>query len=244
MLRKVLVIEDEDEIAQLVESQLSSLSCAVRRAGDGRTGLAEATAGSYDLIILDVTLPGIDGFEICRRIRTSEHYMPILMLSSGSTELDRVLGLELGADHCVPKPFSALELLARIKAIFRLVDKLRGACTSDAPTVRCRDLRIDTERHEVTIGSRRIDLTAREFQLLLHLARNPGRVYSRSQLLDQVWGYHHSGYEHTVNTHINRLRAKIEENPNEPDFIQTVWGVGYRFRTQTADAGVQYRVAA
>jgi DNA-binding response OmpR family regulator len=157
------------------------------------------------------------------------------MLTARSTELDRVLGLEMGADDYLTKPFSVLELVARVKALFRLVDVLVNP-PADAPkAIEAKDLRIDIEKREVTVRRAPICLTAKEFQLLLHFAQNPGRVYSRSQLLDQVWGYSHSGYEHTVNSHINRLRAKIETDPNEPEYIQTVWGVGYKFRNASRD---------
>jgi len=246
MLRQVLVIEDDDGIAQQIKAHLSVLPCKVKHVNDGRAGLVEAAASRYDLIILDMAPPAVDGMEICRRIRGSERYMPIIMLSSGATELDRVLGLELGADHYVTKPFSVLELVARIKAVFRLVDRLVSVPANEQGTIRCGNLKIDAERHEVTIAGKPIDLTAKEFQLLLHFARNPGRVYSRTQLLDQIWGYHHSGYEHTVNSHINRLRSKIEENPDEPEYIQTVWGVGYKFRTQAQvqEWSAEYRQAA
>lgn len=235
MSRQVLVIEDDDDIAQLVKLQLAGLSCDVRVIKDGRAGLAEALAQPYDLLVLDLMLPGVDGLEICRRLRSEQRYTPILMLTARSTELDRVLGLEMGADDYLTKPFSVLELVARVKALFRLVDVLVNP-PADAPkAIEAKDLRIDIEKREVTVRRAPICLTAKEFQLLLHFAQNPGRVYSRSQLLDQVWGYSHSGYEHTVNSHINRLRAKIETDPNEPEYIQTVWGVGYKFRNASRD---------
>jgi len=242
MSRQVLVIEEDEDIASQIKAQLSALSCEVKHANDGRLGLAEASSGAYDLIILDLAPPAVDGLEICRRIRGSGRYMPIIMLSSRSTELDRVLGLEFGADHYVTKPFSVLELVARIKAVFRLVDRLLSPPADEAATIKCRNLCIDAEKHEVAVAGKPVDLTAKEFQLLLHFARNPGKVYSRGQLLDRIWGYHHSGYEHTVNSHINRLRAKIEANPDEPEYIQTVWGVGYKFRAQEWDS--DFRQAA
>jgi DNA-binding response OmpR family regulator len=244
MLRQVLVIENDDGIAEQINAQLSLMSCKVKHVHDGRLGLAEAVSGSYDLLILDMAPPAIDGLEICRRIRGSEHYMPIIMLSSRSTELDHVLGLELGADHYVTKPFSVLELVARTKAIFRLVDRLASVPADEPGTIKFKNLKIDVQRHEVTIGGKPVDLTAKEFQLLLYFARSPGRVYTRGQLLDQVWGYNHSGYEHTVNSHINRLRAKIEENPYEPEYIQTIWGVGYKFQGQTQEWDAHLREAA
>ncbi|TKD33056.1 response regulator transcription factor [Azotobacter chroococcum] len=230
MARQVLVIEDDADIARLVQLQLADLGCAVRLAGDGASGLAEAQARDYDLVILDLMLPGIDGLEICRRLRARPGYVPILMLTARSGELDRVLGLEMGADDYLTKPFSVLELVARVKALFRRVDSLASRSAQAGQVIESGGLRIDVERRQVLLDGRAVELTATEFDLLLHFARHPGRVFSRSQLLDQVWGYSHSGYEHTVNTHINRLRAKIEANPNRPEYVQTVWGVGYRFR--------------
>jgi len=230
MARQVLVIEDDADIARLVQLQLADLGCAVTLAGDGASGLAEAQARDYDLVILDLMLPGIDGLEICRRLRARPGYVPILMLTARSGELDRVLGLEMGADDYLTKPFSVLELVARVKALFRRVDSLASRSAQAEQVIENGGLRIDVERRQVALDGRPVELTATEFDLLLHFARHPGRVFSRSQLLDQVWGYSHSGYEHTVNTHINRLRAKIEANPNRPEYVQTVWGVGYRFR--------------
>jgi len=229
MSRQVLVIEDDADIAELVRLQVSGLSCEVKVLNHGKAGLEEALRHPYDLVILDLMLPGADGLEICRRLRAEPRYTPILMLTARSTELDRVLGLEMGADDYLVKPFSVLELSARIKAIFRLVETVANPPAEGARTVRVKALVIDIEKREVTVRGAPIGLTAKEFQLLLHFASNPGRVYSRGQLLDQVWGYSHSGYEHTVSSHINRLRAKIELNPNEPEYIQTIWGVGYKF---------------
>ena len=234
MSRKALVVEDDRDIARLVRMQLEELSCEVTVIHDGTEGLAKAQAKDFDLVVLDLMLPGTDGLAICRGIRAKPGpYTPILMLTAKSSELDRVLGLEMGADDYLTKPFSVLELSARIKAIFRRVDSLASPQTATPQIIETEGLRIDTERRSVTVDDKPVELTAKEFDLLLQFARNPGRVYTRTQLLDQVWGYSHSGYEHTVNSHINRLRAKIEANPNEPRYIQTVWGVGYKFR----DAG-------
>jgi len=229
MPRNVLVIEDDNDIAQLVRMQLAGLACETVVVNDGRAGLAEALARPYDLVVLDLMLPGIDGLEICKRLRAERRYTPILMLTARSSELDRVLGLELGADDYLAKPFSVLEFVARVKAIFRLVDMLASPDSGEHTLIKSKDLKIDVEKREVTVRGAFVELTAKEFQLLLHFARNPGRVYTRAQLLDQIWGYSHSGYEHTVNSHINRLRAKIEIDPNSPEYIQTVWGVGYKF---------------
>ena len=230
MARSVLIVEDDLDIAQLVQLHLKELNCTVNLALDGIVGLAEAESKRYDLIILDLMLPGIDGLEVCRRLRSKTNYTPILMLTSKQTELDRVLGLEMGADDYLTKPFSIMELVARVKAIFRRIDGLSSTNPQNAlKSISAGGLEIDPAKRSVTLNGATMDLTAKEFDLLLYFAQNPGRVYSRAQLLDHVWGYTHSGYEHTVNSHINRLRAKIEKNPNQPEFIQTVWGVGYKF---------------
>lgn len=230
MARHILVIEDNEDLARLLEINLRDLSYEVDMAFDGDAGSARAESEIYDLIILDLMLPGLDGLEICRRMRSMPNYTPILMLTSKSSELDRVLGLELGADDYVTKPFSIRELMARVKALFRRMDELKkGRGEAKGKIIHCGEMIINPERREVTLRNNRIDLTAKEFDLLLHFAQHPGRVYTRSQLLDDVWGYGHDGYEHTVNSHINRLRSKIEENPAKPRYILTVWGVGYKF---------------
>jgi DNA-binding response OmpR family regulator len=230
MSRKILVIEDNQDLARLLELHLRDLTYDVDLAFNGDAGWTQIKSRSYDLIVLDLMLPGIDGLEICRRLRSQPAYTPILMLTSKSTELDRVLGLELGADDYVTKPFSIRELMARVKAIFRRIDELQSDRRQDnQPLIQAADLVIDPQRRTVSLGGRSIDLTAKEFDLLLYFARHAGRVFTRSQLLDKVWGYGHDGYEHTVNSHINRLRAKIEANPAQPGYILTVWGVGYKF---------------
>jgi DNA-binding response OmpR family regulator len=230
MSQRILVVEDNKDLAHLLEMHLRDLSYDVDLTFDGDKGLAKAEAEKYDLIILDLMLPGLDGLEICRRLRSKGGYTPILMLTSKSSELDRVLGLEMGADDYVTKPFSIRELLARVKAIFRRIDRLKYEQQEGGPVlIQAGELVIDTERRHVTIKGKALDLTAKEFDLLHHFAQHPGRVFTRSQLLDSVWGYGHDGYEHTVNSHINRLRAKIEHNPAQPRYILTVWGVGYKF---------------
>ena len=230
MPQRILVIEDNRDLAQLLDLHLRDLSYQVDLVHDGKSGLSKATTATYNLVILDLMLPGLDGLEICRRLRRAATYIPILMLTSKASELDRVLGLEMGADDYVTKPFSIQELLARVKAIFRRSESLQSQPTSQvAKTLSIRDLAIDLEKRTVTLGRRAVELTAKEFDLLCHFALHPGRVYSRAQLLDQVWGYGHEGYEHTVNSHINRLRAKIENHPAQPVYILTVWGIGYKF---------------
>jgi two-component system, OmpR family, response regulator len=228
MTHRILIVEDNKDLAKVLKMHLEDLSLKVDLAYDGVAGLTKAETGSYDLIILDLMLPGLDGMEICRHVRSKSSYTPILMLTSKSSELDRILGLEMGADDYVTKPFSIKELMARVKAIFRRVEGMQNSKKQEE-VISAGNLVIDSSKRTVHCHDEPIDLTAKEFDLLLHFAGHPGRVYSRSQLLDIVWGYGHEGYEHTVNSHMNRLRAKIEEDPSNPRYILTVWGVGYKF---------------
>jgi len=231
--RRILVIEDNEDIANLVSLHLADLDCDVTVASDGAAGFELARADGWDLIILDLMLPGMEGLELCRRLRAGRHYTPILMLTAKSAEVDRVVGLEMGADDYLTKPFSIRELIARVKAIFRRLEAFgRAPESSEGRRIAVGDMEIDPDKRAVTIAGRPVDLTAREFDLLMQFARNPGRVYTRQQLLDLVWGYGHDGYEHTVNSHINRLRAKIERDPSQPRYVLTVWGVGYKFNDQ------------
>ncbi len=222
--REILVVEDERELARLVKLHLSDAGFEVTLAHDGPGGLELATTGDFDGIILDLMLPGLDGLDLCQQIRRQPTYTPILMLTSRSSEGDRVLGLEVGADDYLTKPFSVRELVARVRAIFRRVEAMGRK--EDAIVVG--DLHIDPAKRHAALGDRSLSLTAKEFDLLAHFARHPGRVYSRAQLLEQVWGYGYGGYEHTVNSHINRLRAKIEDDPAQPRYVLTVWGIGYK----------------
>lgn len=238
--RRILLVEDEQDIAELVALHLGDLCDEFVVAQDGYEGMRLATSGSWALTILDLRLPGPDGLAICRAIRRDRPYQPVLMLTSKSAELDRVLGLETGADDYLTKPFSVLELVARVRAIFRRIENMQQAAHEEAGSrkkVNAGNLTINPSRREVTLGSKHIDLTAREFDLLDFFARNPGRVFRRADLLDKVWGYGHEGYEHTVNSHINRLRAKIESDPSKPEMIVTVWGVGYKFSDQSPADG-------
>lgn len=232
MTRRILVIEDNQDLASVLKKNLENISMDVELAYDGVAGLNKAESGSYDLIVLDLMLPGVDGMEICRRVRGKQVYTPILMLTAKSSELDRILGLEIGADDYVTKPFSIQELMARVKAIFRRIDEIRIGDGQQGGIIHAGELVIDTLKRTVLCRGKPVDLTAKEFELLSHFANNPGRVYSRAQLLDTVWGYGHDGYEHTVNSHMNRLRAKIEKDPSSPEYILTVWGVGYKFAEQ------------
>ena len=226
--RSILVVEDDRDIAELIALHLRDNEFEVTIASDGHEGMRLAFARDWDLAILDIKLPGPDGLTICRNLRREKSYMPILMLTSKSSELDRVLGLELGADDYVTKPFSVSELIARVKAIFRRIASLEKTLPGGNGPIRIGELEIDPASRNVSLGGDAITLTAREFDLMLQFARNPNHVFSRAQLLDHVWGYGHEGYEHTVNSHINRLRAKIEPDPGNPEIIVTVWGVGYK----------------
>lgn len=233
MKRKALVIEDDPEIGKLVTLHLGDIQCDADVETDGARGIERFKSGKYDLVVLDLMLPGLDGLGVCKQIRALPGYVPILMLTAKSTELDRVLGLEMGADDYLTKPFSVRELVARVKALFRRVEALGTGSAPDAEQIIERgSLTIDPAKRRVHIGEREITLTAKEFDLLRHFARSPGKVYNRVQLLDQVWGYNHEGYEHTVNSHINRLRSKIENDPSKPEYVLTVWGVGYKFNDE------------
>lgn len=230
MSRTILVIEDDHDIAHLVEFHLRDTGYDVHVTNNGVSGLTQALATPYDLIILDLMLPGMGGLELCRKLRANPGYSPILMLTAKSSEVDRVLGLEVGADDYLTKPFSVLELLARVKALFRRMDALTArTALSEPTTIQAGELIIDVGKRKVTLRADAVELTAKEFDLLLQFAQHPGQVYTRSKLLDLVWGYSHGGYEHTVNSHINRLRAKIEDDSSRPRYILTVWGVGYSF---------------
>ncbi|MDA0746642.1 MAG: response regulator transcription factor [bacterium] len=228
MSEKILIIEDDIDIADLVDIHLQDLNYPLDRATDGKTGLAMALSDEYLLVILDLMLPELDGLEVCKRIRAEKPNLPILMLTSKSEEFDKVLGLEIGADDYVTKPFSIREFIARVKALIRRTTENEPTAT-DQKILSFAELTIDLENRKVTLANERIELTAKEFDLLALFASNPGRTYSRERLLDMVWEYRFTGYNHTVNSHINRLRTKIERNPSQPVFIRTVWGVGYRF---------------
>lgn len=227
MPKRVLIIEDDENIAELVELHLKDIVCEVVIAGNGLEGYKVAIDQSFDLFILDVMLPGMDGIEICRRLRNQKSQVPILMLTAKSEEIDKVLGLETGADDYITKPFSVRELQARVKGLFRRSDV--SLVESPGKVYEHNGLMIDIEKRKVLKDGIRLDLTPKEFDLLALLASHPGTTYSRQRLLNLVWGYEYEGYEHTVNSHINRLRAKVEIDINEPKYILTSWGVGYRF---------------
>ncbi|WP_223789602.1 response regulator transcription factor [Marinicella meishanensis] len=227
--KQILVIEDEYDIAQLLKIHLADLCDQVTLVHDGEQGLKQALSRPWSAIVLDLKLPNLDGLEICRRIRSQANYVPILMLTAKSTELDRVLGLEMGADDYLTKPFSVLELTARVKALMRRFDASLAYHETACPALQYDGLEISSDERTVKVDGEEINLTAKEFDLLHFFASHPDKVFNRSQLLDQVWGYGHDGYEHTVNSHMNRLRTKIESDSHNPKYIKTIWGVGYKF---------------
>lgn len=233
MERQILIVEDNADLAGLIQLHLADINCTADIAYDGAQAMEKFRQKQYDLVILDIMLPVLDGISLCRKFREEGHYIPIIMLTSKSSEVDRVVGLEVGADDYITKPFSIPELLARIKARFRSAEALSQAPRQEGRVLVAGDMVIDPQRRQVTINHEEVALTAKEFDLLLHFARHPGKVRTRAQLLDQVWGYQFEGYEHTVNTHINRLRLKIEKDPAKPAYILTVWGVGYKFAEQS-----------
>lgn len=227
---KILIIEDDKEIIDLVRINLEGSGYILEEAYDGETGFAKAKNETYNLIILDLMLPKMDGIDVCKKLRADDIQTPIFMLTAKSEEFDKVLGLELGADDYLTKPFSIRELMARIKANLRRV-KVEHNIThppEKEPLV-FNDLIIDTQKHKVTRNDELVPLTPKEFELLHLFASNPGKAFSRQELLTKIWGYQFQGYDHTVNSHINRLRNKIEQDPSEPLYLKTVWGVGYRF---------------
>jgi DNA-binding response OmpR family regulator len=230
--KKLLIVEDDENIAELLQLHLREEGFAITHAPDGNVGMEKLKQGGWDALILDLMLPGVDGLEICRHARTMTRYTPIIIISARSSETHRVLGLELGADDYLAKPFSMLELVARVKALFRRQEAMSQNLKLDAGVLTFDNLSIDPLARDVQLNHQSVELTPREFDLLYFFARHPDKVFSRLSLLNQVWGYEHEGYEHTVNTHINRLRIKIEDNPAEPNFIRTVWGKGYKFTAQ------------
>ncbi len=228
-MKEVIIIEDETSIADLLKLHLQDMECDVYCFSNGKEGYQYALKNRFDLMILDINLPGMNGLDICRNLRSEKITGPILMLTARTEEIDKVLGLETGADDYITKPFSIREFLARVKAIFRRVEIDRVEQSESLKAIEFKSLNIDRKKRKVELKGTRVELTPKEFDLLFMLANNPGVTFSRKDLLSKVWGYDFEGYEHTVNSHINRLRAKIEKDPNNPEFVLTTWGVGYRF---------------
>lgn len=233
-MKRVLIIEDDEQIVELLEIHLKDMDCQLDKALDGKEGLELALTGTFDLIILDLMLPSIDGLEICRRLRGKDIVTPILMLTAKAEEIDKIIGLEMGADDYMTKPFSVRELLARVKAMFRRIERFGDQSLQilNSNIIKAGSLLIDNDKRKVTLQDKRIDLSPKEFELLNLLASHPGKSYSRTQLLSLIWGYEFEGYEHTVNSHINRLRNKIEPDLQNPKYILTTWGIGYRFNEE------------
>ncbi len=237
-MKKVLIVEDDIEIIRLLEIHLKDLGCNILTAIRGDVGLRKAINENPDLIILDVMLPEMDGIEICQKIRAKNIKSPILMLTARSEEIDKVLGLEVGADDYLTKPFSVREFIARVKAIFRRqkMDIAEQTLNKNPKLMRFDMLSINIDMRKVLLDGEKIELSPKEFELLMLLSSNPGKSYDRSKLLNMIWGYDFKGYEHTVNSHINRLRSKIEPDMSNPKFILTTWGVGYKFNEELIGA--------
>jgi DNA-binding response OmpR family regulator len=233
MNEHLLLVEDDDAIAVALRLHLEDAGYRLHREADGRQAMAAIDRQRWDLVLLDLMLPGADGWEVCRHLRARHADVPVIMLSARSAEAHRVLGLELGADDYVAKPFSMLELVARIRALLRRIEQMRSTAASKQE-FNFGPFRLDTVRRELLRDGTVVPLTLREFDLLHFLLKHPGRPFSRGELLQRVWGDGFDGYEHTVNSHINRLRSRIEDDPRDPRRVVTVWGVGYRFDPEPA----------
>lgn len=228
-MKNILIIEDDENILELVDIHLKDIHCITTKANNGTDGIKHAIKKTFDLIILDINLPDISGIEICKKIRAEKISTPIMMLTARSEEIDKIIGLETGADDYLTKPFSIREFIARVKAILRRTEINKNVNEVSSEIIHCGELTVDYQKRKVLVGKNKIELTPKEFDLLYLFITNQGKSYSRENLLNLVWGYEFSGYEHTVNSHINRLRAKIETDLNKPQYILTTWGIGYRF---------------
>ncbi len=223
-MKVVLVVDDEPKIIQVTRDYLENAGFGVLAASDGRTALAVARAEKPDLVVLDLALPKMDGLDVCRALRRDSN-VPIIMLTARDDESDVLIGLELGADDYITKPFSPKELVARVRAVLRRAE----SATAEAEVIRVADLTLDIPRMRVTVGEQVVDVTPTEFQLLATLARQPGRIFTRAQLLDAVHGVAIESYARAIDAHVKNIRRKIEPDPRQPTYIQTVYGVGYRF---------------
>ena len=231
-MSQILIIEDDRDIADLISIHMHDNGYVPEIIHDGKEGLVRAMEQEHDLIILDLKLPGMDGLEVCRKLRVEKINTPIIMLTSKSEEIDKVLGLEIGADDYMTKPFSLRELVARVKTVLRRGVSGPVPTVGSAAIIRYDNFYLDISKRIVKSYDQKVELSPKEFDMLVLMASNPGRTYSRIDLLNQVWGVDFEGFEHTVNSHINRLRSKIEKNMNEPEFILTTWGVGYKFNDE------------
>ncbi len=228
-MKKILLVEDDPEISQLLNLHFDNNLYSLTSSATGKDALEKISTENYDLIILDIQLPGSNGLEICKKLRENDSQTPVMMLTSRSEESDKVLALELGADDYISKPFGILELLARTKALLRRSEMHLINNEQQINDIVYKDLLIDKNKKKASVKGKRLDLTPKEFDLLLLLASNPGKTFSREELLRIIWGLTFAGYEHTITAHINRLRIKIETNLNHPEYILTSWGTGYRF---------------
>ncbi|MDX2127700.1 MAG: response regulator transcription factor [Chloroherpetonaceae bacterium] len=229
-MKRVLIIEDDADIAQLIALNLRDIECGAEIVTNGLDGVLFASQSNFDVIILDIMLPKLNGIDACRQIRAKKVQTPIIMLTSKSEEGDKLEALEIGADDYVTKPFSVKELMARVKARIRRFSPEKELSFIGAEKQLIRGpIRLDNDNHRAFLEGKPLNLTQKEFELLNLMMKNPGRAFSRSELLDLIWGDHFSGYEHTVNSHINRLRMKIEADSESPTLILTVWGIGYKF---------------
>jgi DNA-binding response OmpR family regulator len=235
MQQQVLIVEDDQDIARLLQVHLTELSLNVDHVFDGESAMDKLQEGNYAIVLLDIMLPGVDGLTLCREIKASSPHISVVLLTSKSNEMDRIIGLEMGADDYICKPFSYREFQARVKAQLRHIRLLQASenqtTLNEQAPLQLGRLNIDTICHEASLGTDTLDLTATEFELLHFFTAHPNQVFSRTQLLESVWGYQHSGYEHTVNSHINRLRSKLEKYGGE-GIIETVWGVGYKLNAK------------
>jgi DNA-binding response OmpR family regulator len=228
-MNNILLVEDDPEITKLLKLHFDSQAYLITSCLSGEEAIKKIEENKFDLVILDITLPGINGMELCKIFRKNDAAIPLMMLTSHSEETDKVLALELGADDYVTKPFGILELMARAKALLRRGNKKPAIENNDIEVITFKDLVIDAGKRRASLKGERLDLTPKEFDLLLLLSRNPGKTFSRNELLEIIWGIAFKGYEHTITSHINRLRIKIEPNLQKPQYILTSWGTGYRF---------------
>ncbi|GGG11678.1 response regulator transcription factor [Paenibacillus abyssi] len=228
-MKKILIIEDETSIAELERDYLESHGFSVDLVSSGEVGLRQALQNDYDLLILDLMLPEVDGFEICRQLRQTKD-IPILMVSAKKEEIDKIRGLGLGADDYMTKPFSPGELVARVKAHLARYERLMGAREGKSDQIRIRGLIIDKPSRRIFINEQEAVLTSKEYDLLMFMAQHPNRVFNKEELFERIWGLDSTGDLTTVTVHIRRIREKIELNPSNPQYIETIWGVGYRFK--------------
>ncbi len=228
MTQHLLLVEDDEAVADVVGLHLGHAGYQFTHVADGRQALARVDAQSFDLVLLDLMLPGASGWDICRHLRRKPGHVPIIMLSARSDEAERVLGLELGADDYLAKPFSMLELTARVRALLRRVAQMAATARGDGPECSLGALQMNLAQRDAWFCGHPLALTQREFELLHFFARHPGQIFSRTELLQRVWGAGFDGFEHTVNSHINRLRHKLAQAKPDARLIETVWGMGYR----------------